>query len=196
MQPIGRYGLENGGPELEMGSPVGFAFDRWQAGLATQGLWREHHGNLAQPEADSGNLPVPPSLRHLVVFEADQCHAERTAVAVAVEVDAGVTVAEHGPVPEPVRPAVSNLEAEFFEEAERILYLTVPPICFRDSKPRHPLMLCTPGAESGRRAAQLIPRACTNRTTMRCRWEVLASFMQNRWQWMLYERAKPVIRSQ
>src|SRR5579875_2991980 len=144
MQPIGRYGLENGGPELEMGRPVDFAFDRWQAGRATQGLWREHRGNLAQPEADSGNLPVPPSLRHLVVFEADQCHAERTAVAVAVEVDAGVTVAEHGPVPEPVRAAVNNVEAEVFEEAERILYLTVPPICFRDSKPRHSLMLCSP----------------------------------------------------
>jgi hypothetical protein len=138
-QPVRRHGLEDEGPELEMGGAVGFARYGRQAGLADQGFGRKNLRDLAQSQPDPRNPPFPPSRRELIVIEADQHHFEGAGVAVAVEVDTGVAIAEQGPVSEPVCAAINDPEAELFEEAERLPYLRRPPVRLWHLKP-HPLI--------------------------------------------------------
>jgi hypothetical protein len=128
LQPVCRRGLEDGGPELEMGGAVGFSFDRRQAELAGQGLRRKNLGYLAQSQRDAGGPPFPPPFWELIAFKADQHHVEGAGVAVAVEVNTGVPIAEQRPDPQPVCSAINNPEAQFFEETERLLYLRRPPV--------------------------------------------------------------------
>lgn len=49
VRPICSHGLENRGPEAQIGGAVGFTFDRRQVGLARQGLGREQLGNFTKP---------------------------------------------------------------------------------------------------------------------------------------------------
>jgi len=128
LQPVRRHGLEDRGPEPEMGGAIGFPFDRRQAGFAGQGSRREDLGYLAQSQRDAGGLPFPPPFWELIAFEADQHHAEGAGVTVAVEVNTSAAIAEQRPVPEPVCSAINNPEAQVFEETERLLYLRRPPV--------------------------------------------------------------------
>jgi len=120
-----------------MRGAVGFALDRRQIGHAGQGLRRKPLSDLAQSQADPGDLPFPPPCGELSVIEADQPRLDGAGVAVGVEVDTRVAIAEQGPVPEPVCAAVNDLEAELFEEAEGLLYLRRPPVRRRHLGPAH-----------------------------------------------------------